>query len=98
MSKNKATFVTVIMTAMLVAILAFLLLLDVKFAFYGICGIFTLMGLVWADALLLGWLAEKDEENDLEPVDVVTDVDDTYTTTYDEIREELEKELGGDEL
>lgn len=94
MNKNKAVLVTVIMTAMLLAILAFLLLLDVKFAFFGIFGIFALMGMVWADALLLGWLSEKEEEKELDPVVV----DDTFTTTYDEIREELERELGGDEL
>lgn len=97
MSKSKATFVTVIMTAMLLAILAFLLLLDVKFAFFGICGIFALMGLVWADAILLGWLSEKAEEEILKPVEVKP-VEDETEYTYDEIREDLEKEFGGEDV
>lgn len=91
MKRQKAILVTIVMTLMLVVILAFLYLTGVKALFYIICGIFSVVGIVCADAWLLEWL-EDDQEVDMRPVEVTPE--DDVDMTYEDIRDSLREELG----
>lgn len=97
MRKDKATFVTIIITVMLLAILAMLFILNVRVVFFIICAIFSLLGLFLADAWMLGWLCDAGGEKTerLDPVDIVAD---PAPFDEDEIYNEIRRELGGDDL
>lgn len=96
MSTRKAVFVTVVMTAMTVIIMACLLLLDMKIAFFAIVGVFCGVGMVKAATGLCTWLSDKPEKEpeNLEPVVVGEreyheEAPEGVSETVDQIMEEM---------
>lgn len=94
MKRQKAILVTVLMTIMLIVILAFMLLLDVRIIFFAIGGLFAVVGIVCTDVWLLDWLTEEDEPEELQPVEVAADPvePDETELTYEAIRDALEEQ------
>jgi len=101
MNKNKAIFVLVLLLTMLFAILALLIFSGAKVVFAAVVGLLALMGTIYLSAILLAWLTDVEAEN-MAPIEIGNPADedqdlDQIQRTYDEIKKEIEKEIGGDE-
>lgn len=100
MNKNKAIFVLILLLTMLFAILALLIFCGAKVIFAAVVGLLALMGTIYLSAILLAWLTDVEAEN-MAPIEIGKPEDDDQDITkiqqtYDEIKREIEKEIGGD--